>query len=101
MPEMDYAHLKERIKDCGLTQKDCADLLEISESQFNRKLAGEYVFRQDEINGLCEIPGIDGTETGKYFFGQLPVPLINAIPHLSCFNLSLHQPAFFQFLQVL
>ena len=68
MPKMDYAHLKERIKDFRLTQKECADLLGISDSQFNRKLAGEFVFRQDEINGLCEILGIDGTEIGKYFF---------------------------------
>ena len=68
MPEMDYANLRERMRDSKLTQKECADLIGISESQLNRKLAGEFVFRQDEINKLCEILEIDGTEIGKYFF---------------------------------
>ena len=39
MPEMDYAQLRERIKDCGYTQKKCAEEIGISESQLNRKLA--------------------------------------------------------------
>ena len=68
MPEMDYANLRERMRDSKLTQKECAELIGISESQLNRKLAGEFVFRQDEINKLCEILEIDGTEIGKYFF---------------------------------
>ena len=68
MPEMDYAQLRERIKDCGYTQKKCAEQIGISESQLNRKLAGEYVFRQDEINKLCVLLQIDGEEMGKYFF---------------------------------
>lgn len=68
MPEMDYANLRERMRDSKLTQKECAELIGISESQLNRKLAGEFVFRQDEINNLCEILEIDGTEIGKYFF---------------------------------
>lgn len=68
MPEMNYADLRERMRDSKLTQKECADLIGISESQLNRKLAGEFVFRQDEINKLCEILEIDGTEIGKYFF---------------------------------
>ena len=68
MQEMNYADLRERMRDSKLTQKECAGLIGISESQLNRKLAGEFVFRQDEINKLCEILEIDGTEIGKYFF---------------------------------
>lgn len=68
MPEMDYAQLRERIKDCGYTQKKCAEEIGISESQLNRKLAGEYVFRQDEITKLCDVLQIDGEEIGRYFF---------------------------------
>lgn len=68
MPEMNYALLRGRIRDCGLTQQECAEKIGISESHFSRKLAGEYVFRQDEINKLCELLEIDGAEIGAYFF---------------------------------
>lgn len=68
MLEMDYAQLRGKIKDYGYTQKECAEQIGISESQLNRKLAGEYVFRQDEINKLCDILHISGEEIGRYFF---------------------------------
>lgn len=68
VPEMNYNPLLGRIKEFGLTQKECAKILGISEGQLSRKLSGEYVFRQDEINGLCNILDIDANEIGKYFF---------------------------------
>ena len=68
MPEMNYTLLRGRMRDCGLTQQDCARQIGVSESHFSRKLAGEYVFRQDEINKLCKLLGIDGSEIGRYFF---------------------------------
>ncbi len=68
MPEMNYNPLLGRIKECGLTQRECAKLLGISEGQLSRKLSGEYVFRQDEINKLCNILKIDAYEIGRFFF---------------------------------
>lgn len=68
MPKMDYAMLRRRIKRFGLTQQECAEKIGVSESHFNRKLAGEYVFRQDEINKLCVLLNIGSTEIGLYFF---------------------------------
>ena len=35
MQEMDYANLRERMRDSKLTQKECAGLIGISESQLN------------------------------------------------------------------
>ncbi|MFR3972702.1 MAG: DUF739 family protein [Subdoligranulum sp.] len=40
----------------------------LSEGQLNRKLAGEYDFKQDEIHSLCRILNIDAAEIGRYFF---------------------------------
>lgn len=68
MPEMNYNSLRGRIRECGLTQKDCAALIGLSEGQLNRKLAGKYEFRQDEIRSLCQLLDIDPAEIGHYFF---------------------------------
>lgn len=68
MPEMNYNPLLGRIKEMGLTQRECAKMLGISEGQLSRKLSGEFVFRQDEIDGLCNILNIDGQDIGKFFF---------------------------------
>lgn len=68
MPEMDYNRLRGRITECGLTQKECAEKISVSEGQLNRKLAGEFAFRQDEISRLCDLLSIPVTKIGHYFF---------------------------------
>lgn len=52
----------------GLTQKECAAKIGLSEGQLNRKLAGEYNFKQSEIHNLCDLLDIDAKEIGYYFF---------------------------------
>lgn len=68
MPEMNYNPLRGRMRECGLTQKECAAKIGLSEGQLNRKLAGEYDFKQDEIHSLCCLLNIDAAEIGHYFF---------------------------------
>ncbi len=68
MPEMNYNFLRNRMADCGITQKECASRIGISEGTLNRKLAGDFVFRQDEITKISELLGIEGDEIGRYFF---------------------------------
>lgn len=68
MPEMNYNELRGKIRDCGLTQKEVAARIGLSEGQFNRKLAGEFVFRQDEIEKLTKLLAIDAIEIARYFF---------------------------------
>ncbi len=68
MPEMNYTLLRGRIRDCGMTQKECAHRIGMSEGHLNRKLAGEYVFRQDEIDKISTLLNIPPEEIGKYFF---------------------------------
>lgn len=68
MPEMNYNPLRGRMREFGLTQKECAAKIGLSEGQLNRKLAGEYDFKQDEIHSLCRLLNIDVAEIGHYFF---------------------------------
>lgn len=68
MPKMDYSLLRGKIRDYGMTQKECASLIGISEGQLNRKLAGDFVFRQDEIKKICSLLNIQASEIGLYFF---------------------------------
>ena len=40
MPPIDYNPLRNRIRDLGLTQKECAEKIGISEGQLCQKMAG-------------------------------------------------------------
>lgn len=68
MPKMDYSKLLGRIKERGHTQKSTAEAVKMSEGQFCQKLAGNYPFKQTDIQNLCEFLGISAHEIGDYFF---------------------------------
>lgn len=68
MPKMDYSKLLGRIKELGHTQKSVAEAVKMSEGQFCQKLAGNYPFKQTDIQNLCEYLGIPAQEIGDYFF---------------------------------
>lgn len=68
MPVMDYGKLLGRIKELGYTQKAVSKAIGVTESHFSRKLSGEYVFKQSEIQSICELLHIPSEEIGKYFF---------------------------------
>lgn len=68
MSQMNYNTLRGRIRECGLTQKEVAARIGISEGQLNRKLAGEYAFRQNEMESILNLLEVDMSELGRYFF---------------------------------
>ena len=68
MAQMDYTLLRGRIRDRGLTQKEGAEKVGISEGQFCQKLSGNFVFRQDEIDRISDLLGITANEIGPFFF---------------------------------
>lgn len=68
MSRMNYNTLRGRIRECGFTQKEVAARIGVSEGQFNRKLAGEFAFRQDEMEGILKLLEVDMSELSKYFF---------------------------------
>ena len=67
MPPIDYNPLRNRIRDLGLTQKECAEKIGISEGQLCQKMAGNYEFRQSEISKLCDLLGIEGSDIKVFF----------------------------------
>ena len=67
MPKMDYSKLLGRIKENGHTPKSVAEAIGISESQFCQKLAGNYPFKQSDIQRLCDLLGIGAADIGSYF----------------------------------
>ncbi len=68
MPTMDYSRLLGRLRECGLTQKELAEIIGISEGQMSQKIQGNYPFKQSEIGSVCDTLGINQTDIGLYFF---------------------------------
>ncbi|MDO5549437.1 MAG: DUF739 family protein [Eubacteriales bacterium] len=80
MPTMDYSKLCGRIREVGLNQKLVAKHVGISESHFCLKLAGKYVFKQTEIQKICELLRISADEIGTYFF----TPKVEKTQQIDC-----------------
>lgn len=68
MPEMDYRKLIGKISERGMTQKELASAIHLSESHFSQKIQGRYPFKQSEINAICDCLAIGKDEIGDYFF---------------------------------
>lgn len=68
MPQMDYTLLRGRIRDHGMSQKEVAEKIGVSEGQFCQKMNGNFAFRQDEINRICTLLDIEPAEIGRFFF---------------------------------
>lgn len=68
MPQMDYTLLRGRIRDHGMSQKEVAKKIGVSEGQFCQKMSGNFAFRQDEINRICTLLDIEPAEIGRFFF---------------------------------
>ena len=68
MPDMDYRKLIGKIAEQGMTQKELASSIHLSESHFSQKIQGKYPFKQSEINAICDCLAINKGEIGEYFF---------------------------------
>nr|DAZ08917.1 MAG TPA: Cro/C1-type HTH DNA-binding domain protein [Caudoviricetes sp.] len=68
MPQMDYTLLRGRIRDHGMSQKEVAEKIGVSEGQFCQKMTGNFAFRQDEIDRICTLLDIAPAEIGRFFF---------------------------------
>lgn len=68
MPGFNYSKLLGRIKEHGFTQKSVASAIGVNESHFCRKLSGEFMFKQSEIEAICNLLRISEAEIGNYFF---------------------------------
>ena len=56
------------LSSAALLRRNVQKKIGVSEGQLNRKLAGEFAFRQDEISRICTLLNIPNTKIGHYFF---------------------------------
>lgn len=68
MVAMDYTELLAVAKSQGYNQKGLASAVNISEGQFCQKIAGNFAFKQTEIQRICELLNIEAEDIGRYFF---------------------------------
>lgn len=70
MPVIKYNYnaLRAQMHDKGVTQKECAERIGVSESHFCQKMAGNFDFKQSEIAKLCDLLGIEISNVKKFFF---------------------------------
>ena len=63
-----YNILKEKIRDRKLSYKKLSEKMRISESGFNKKINGKYLFTQEEIFLLKRILKLKNSELIQIFF---------------------------------
>lgn len=68
MERYDYSKLLGRMRERGMTQREFAKEVGISEATANMSLNNKRDFRQDEITRAISILGIDVAEIPSYFF---------------------------------
>lgn len=66
--QMNNEALLDLMKEKGVSQKQAAEAVRVSESHFSRKMSGEYAFTQSEMARLCDILGIADDEIKRLFF---------------------------------
>lgn len=63
-----YAKLRGKIKECGITQKALAEKIGSDSSTISAKLNNKYSFSMNEIDAICKVLDIPKDEIGAYFF---------------------------------
>lgn len=68
MVKMDYNKLCGEVRAHGLTQRQLAKIIGISEGQLSQKMQSNYPFKQSEIRDICDALEINPAHIGSYFF---------------------------------
>ena len=68
--KFDYSKLLGKIKECGLTQAELSEKININKSTFNAKVKGHFAFTSKEILSTCRVLSIPENEIGDYFFTE-------------------------------
>ena len=70
MKEKNYAKLRGRTIEKGMSQKDVAKQIGMSETTYSLKLNGRYPLKQSEMQKIINLLSIPVDEIGSYFFTQ-------------------------------
>ena len=65
-----YQKLLGKMKECGITQEQLANILNISQVSINNKLRNRSQFKQDEMKSILNILGVKLDHIATYFFSQ-------------------------------
>ena len=66
--QFDYAKLKGKTAERGMTDRDVAIAAHLNPSTYSQKMNGKGVFTQDQICAICDFLGIDLVDVPAYFF---------------------------------
>ena len=66
--KFDYARLRGRTKERGLTQEQLSVAAGIKEATYSQKLNNNSEFKQSEILNICSALAIDHSQIHAYFF---------------------------------
>lgn len=70
MKTVEYAKLRGRMTELGVTQAKIAECLGISLQATNRKFTGTYGFSQEDILKICKLLDISIDQIGSFFYAQ-------------------------------
>lgn len=65
-----HAKLLGKMRECGYTQKELADAINMNKSTLNQKLKNKSHFTALEMNNISKLLNIAPAEIGIYFFTQ-------------------------------
>ena len=65
---MDFSKLRGRIKECGLSEKEFAEKINLSSSTLSARLNGKVEWNLSEIAKTCDALHISTEDVPKYFF---------------------------------
>lgn len=65
-----HAKLLGKMRECGYTQKELAEAINMNKSTLNQKLKNKSHFTADEIDAINKLLNIPPDEIGIYFFAQ-------------------------------
>lgn len=77
MKQFNYSALLGLIREKGHTQESLAKATGICLSQLNRKLNGQYPFKQTDIQSISDVLGIVPADIGRFFFAKEPTKVDN------------------------
>lgn len=66
--EFDYARLRGRAKERGMTQEQLATVAGMKEATYSQKINNNSEFKQCEMLAICSALAIDPSQIHSYFF---------------------------------
>ena len=66
--QFDYAKLKGRTAERGVTDRDVATAAHMNPSTYSQKMNGKGLFTQGQICDICSFLGIEPVDIPAYFF---------------------------------